>query len=133
MPQHKQKILLVEDDTFLSKMYFDKLTRSELFDVTTVESGQKAVELVKSTNPDLVLLDIVLPDINGLQVLKAMKQDDHTRGIPVLMLTNLNEKDYINAALSLGADGYLIKAHFTPNEVVDKIKQLLRPHSGEDA
>ena len=76
--------------------------------------------------PDLVLLDIILPDMNGIKILQMMKKDSKLKSTPVLMLSNLNEREYINEALSLGAAGYLIKAHFTPNEVVDKIKQLLR-------
>ena len=74
-------------------------------------------------------MDIILPDINGVQVLKRMKEDPDLADVPVIMLTNLNEKDYINEALALGANDYLIKAHFTPNEVIDKIKQILRAES----
>ena len=121
-----KKIILVEDDRFLSKMYYDKLSREEGFTVATFESGEKALEAMRSEKPALVLLDILLPDMNGVQVLKAMKKDSTLRSIPVLMLTNLNERDYINEAFALGAEGYLIKAHFTPTEVVDKIKQILR-------
>ena len=119
-------ILLVEDDTFLSKMYVDKLSREEGFVVETVELGEEALKKMEKNKPTLVLLDIILPDINGVQILKRMKEDPRWADIPVLMLTNLNEKDYINEALALGANGYLIKAHFTPNEVIDKIKQILR-------
>ena len=120
------KITLVEDDAFLAKMYVSKLSREEGFTVTSVERGGEALAMIRKSKPDLVLLDIILPDINGVQVLKQIREDPNLEGLPVLMLTNLNDKDYINEALSLGADGYLIKAHFTPNEVVDKIKQVLR-------
>jgi len=121
-----KKILLVEDDSFLSKMYVDKLSQGDEFSVIAVESGKEGLASMQKKKPDLILLDIILPDINGIQVLKKMKNDDTLKSIPVLMLTNLNEKDYINEALALGADGYLIKAHFTPNEVIDKIRQILR-------
>ena len=120
------KILIVEDDTFLSKMYYDKLSREDAFDVQTAESGERALTLMRELKPDAVLLDIMLPDINGVRVLKEIKKDPVLRKVRILMLTNLNEKEYITEALALGADGYLIKAHFTPSEVVDKIKQLLR-------
>lgn len=120
------KILLVEDDRFLSKMYVDKMSREEGFEVEAVELGERAIECVQEWLPDLILLDIILPDINGVQVLKRIRENPKTAAISVLMLTNLNEKDYINEALSLGAKGYLIKAHFTPNEVIDKVKQILR-------
>lgn len=121
-----KKIILVEDDTFLSKMYVDKLSQEGDFEVEAFGKGEEAFNNMKDNKPDLVLLDIVLPDINGVKVLKMMKENDDLKHIPVLMLTNLNEKDYINEALDLGADGYLIKAHFTPNEVIDKVKQILR-------
>ncbi|HBH46289.1 MAG: hypothetical protein A2445_04610 [Candidatus Jacksonbacteria bacterium RIFOXYC2_FULL_44_29] len=120
------KILLVEDDTFLSKMYYTKLSREEGWSVEAVETGRRALEAIKKTAPDLVLLDIILPDINGVQLLKTIRQDPNLKETPVLMLTNLNDKDYIGEALQLGVEGYLIKAHFTPNEVVDKIRQILR-------
>ena len=120
------KILLVEDDRFLSKMYVDKMSREDGFEVEAVELGEEALKRIEKFSPDLILLDIILPDINGVQVLKRIRSNEKTAGIPVLMLTNLNEKDYINEALSLGAKGYLIKAHFTPNEVVDKVRHILR-------
>ena len=102
------KILLVEDDTFLSKMYVDKLSREEGFVVETAELGEEALKRMEKNKPAFVLLDIILPDINGVQILKRMKENPQWSDIPVLMLTNLNEKDYINEALALGANGYLI-------------------------
>lgn len=119
------KIFLVEDDTFLSKMYVDKLSREEGYSIEAAELGEDAFARMKKNKPSLVLLDIILPDINGVQVLKRMKEDSDLADVPVIILTNLNEKDYINEALALGANDYLIKAHFTPNEVIDKIKQIL--------
>lgn len=107
-------------------MYVEKLSEEGDFNVQSVEFGKQALEQIKEIKPDLILLDVILPDMNGVQILKIIKEDNDLKSIRVLMLTNLNEKDYINEALSLGAEGYLIKAHFTPNEVVDKIKQILR-------
>ncbi len=121
-----KNILLVEDDRFLSRMYVEKLSEEGGFNVQAVEFGRQALEKIKTIKPDLILLDLLLPDMNGVQILKTIKEDNNLKSIRVLLLTNLNEKDYINEALSLGAEGYLIKAHFTPNEVVDKIKQILR-------
>jgi DNA-binding response OmpR family regulator len=119
-------IVLVEDDTFLSKMYVEKLTREGGFVVKSVESGQKGLQIIQEEKPELVLLDIILPDINGVQVLKKMRQNPEMNKIPVLMLTNLNEKEYIEEATKHGAAGYLVKAHFTPNEVIEKIKETVR-------
>lgn len=120
------KIVIVEDDTFLSKMYYDKLSREETFEVYAVESGGRALEVIRNQKPDMVLLDVMLPDMNGVQILKEIRKDPLFSSLHVLMLSNLNEKEYITEAVALGIDGYLIKAHFTPNEVVDKIKQVLR-------
>lgn len=120
------KIIIVEDDTFLSKMYYEKLSLENIFQVFTAESGRRALELIQKEVPNLVLLDVMLPDVNGIQVLKEIKKDKELSSVHILMLSNLNEKEYISEALDLGADGYLIKAHFTPDEVVDKIKQVLR-------
>jgi DNA-binding response OmpR family regulator len=121
-----KKVILIEDDKFLSKMYAEKLLLEPDLEVLTLENGVKAIETIRREKPDLILLDIILPDINGVQILKQIKTDEVLKTTRVLMLTNLNEKDYINEAMSLGAEGYLIKAHFTPNEVVDKIRQILR-------
>jgi len=117
--------MLVEDDKFLSRMYVDKLSQEGGFKIEAWASGEAAWPAILKEKPDLILLDIILLDMNGVQLLKRLKENQELRNIPVLMLTNLNEKDYINEALSLGAEGYLIKAQFTPNEVVDKIKQIL--------
>ena len=121
-----KKIFLVEDDAFLSKMYVEKLSQTEEFAVRSFEFGKSALLAMEKEAPDLLLLDIILPDINGIQILKKMKENESLKSVPVLLLTNLNEKDYIDEALSLGAAGYLIKAHFTPNEVIDKIRQIMR-------
>jgi len=116
----------VEDDSFLSKIYVEKLSQEPNFKISSFESGKKALASISKDKPDLVLLDILLPDLNGVQILKKMREQEDLKQTPVLMLTNLNERSYVDEALSLGAKGYLIKAHFTPSEVIAKIKQVLR-------
>ncbi|MBU1102923.1 response regulator [Patescibacteria group bacterium] len=123
MAQDQKKILLVEDDRFLSEMYVNKLTGSG-FAVETAGDGQEALNRVKEYRPDLVLLDIVLPKMDGFEVLQSLKKDDRDRNIPVILLTNLGQKEEVEKGLKLGARDYIIKAHFTPTEVVAKIKKL---------
>ncbi|MFA6307177.1 MAG: response regulator [Patescibacteria group bacterium] len=124
MPKAKIKILLVEDDSFLLGMYATKF-EMENFKVIMAEDGEKAVRLALKEAPDIILLDIILPKMNGFDVLRQLKADPATADIPVILLTNLSQKDEIEQGLKIGAADYLIKAHFMPSEVVDKIKKML--------
>lgn len=119
-----KRILLVEDDEFLAELYATKL-KLEGFEVVLAPDGEKGVKLAKSKAPDLILLDIILPKMDGFEVLKEIKADPATKPIPVILLTNLSQKDEVKKGLSLGAVDYLIKAHFMPSEVVQKITQVL--------
>ena len=119
MPKEKIKILLVEDDSFLIGMYAAKF-EIENFKVITADGGEKAVRLALKETPD-----ILLPGMNGFDVLSRLKADKTTKNIPVILLTNLSQKDEIEKGLRMGAEDYLIKAHFMPSEVVDKIKKVL--------
>lgn len=120
----KLKILLVEDDLFLAGMYVTKLNL-ENFEVEHAEDGEKGLSLAKNSHPDVVLLDIILPKMSGFDVLKNLKGDPATKDIPVILLTNLGQRDDVQKGLDLGAADYLIKAHFMPSEVVKKIKGLI--------
>ena len=121
----KTKILLVEDDPFLSSMYSTKF-ELENFAVLAAEDGEKGLKLALAEKPDIILLDILMPKMNGFEVLEKLKDNKETESIPVILLTNLNQKDEIEKGLSLGANDYLIKAHFMPSEVVDKIKKVIK-------
>ena len=120
----KAKTLLVEDDSFLLSMYTVKF-ELEGFSVITAEDGEKGLSLVKKESPDIILLDIMLPKKDGFEVLRELKNDENTKTIPVILLTNLSQKNEVTQGLSLGANDYLIKAHFMPSEVVEKIKALI--------
>ncbi|MEI6597200.1 MAG: response regulator [bacterium] len=124
MTKEKIKILLVEDDLFLMGMYATKF-ELENFKVVVAEDGEKAIRIAAKEMPDIVLLDIMLPKQNGFEVLKQLKADKATVNIPVILLTNLSQKDEIDKGLKMGAVDYLVKAHFMPSEVVDKIKKML--------
>jgi len=121
------KILLVEDDTFLVEMYTTKF-ELEGFDVVTAEDGARGLELAGKENPDIILLDILMPKMDGFEVLDELKKNAKTKDIPVVLLTNLGQKDDVKKGFEKGAVGYLIKAHFMPSEVVDKIKSILAEH-----
>ncbi len=121
----KQKILLVEDDTFLAGMYVTKLTM-EHFEVELATDGLLGLSKAETTRPDLILLDILLPKMNGFEVLKRIKAQPELQDIPVILLTNLGQKSDVSQGLDLGAADYLIKAHFMPSEVVAKIKRYLQ-------
>ncbi|OGY47415.1 MAG: hypothetical protein A3J65_00080 [Candidatus Buchananbacteria bacterium RIFCSPHIGHO2_02_FULL_45_11b] len=120
----KKSILLVEDDEFLAELYATKL-KLEGYEISLAGDGEKGLKMIKEKKPDLILLDIILPRKDGFEILKAMKADKELKNIPVILLTNLSQKDEVKKGLDLGANDYLIKAHFMPSEVVKKIKQYL--------
>ena len=124
MPDIKKKILLVEDDKFLSEMYATKLTESG-FDVETAFDGEEGIKKAGEFGPDLILLDIVLPKKDGFEVLKELKSKEASKKILVIALTNLGQKEEVQKGFDLGVNDYIIKAHFTPTEVVAKAKKLL--------
>jgi CheY-like chemotaxis protein len=120
-----KKVLIVEDDSFVKDIYHTKLSQ-EGYEIIEAGNGVEAMEKLKQTQPDLILLDIVMPYMNGIEVLRELKKDEKLKDIPVVLLTNLSQKEEINEGLSLGAKDYLIKSHFTPTEVLEKIKVYLK-------
>jgi CheY-like chemotaxis protein len=123
--QKKPKIMIVEDDSFVMDIYQTKLSQ-EGYEVLPAENGAEAIKKLEKEIPDLVLLDIIMPYVDGLQVLRKIKADEKLKDIPVILLTNLSQKENINEGLGLGADDYLIKSHFTPSEVLEKIKKYIK-------
>ncbi|MFH1481951.1 MAG: response regulator [Patescibacteria group bacterium] len=124
MLEQKVKILLIEDDGFLVSMYLAKF-ELENFVVVTADDGEKGIKLAISELPDIILLDVGLPKMDGFEVLKQLKANSQTSRIPVILLTNLSQQSQIEQATALGAVDYLIKAHFMPSEVVEKIKKYI--------
>lgn len=118
----KVKVLLVEDDSFLASMYVTKL-ELEGFEVRTAADGEKGLKLAGEEKPDVVLLDIILPKMSGFDVLADLKKESSTKDTPVILLTNLGQRDDVQKGIELGAADYLIKAHFMPSEVIQKIKK----------
>lgn len=123
------KLLIIEDDKFLRDLISQKLSK-EGFEITGSVDGDDGLKKVNEEKPSLILLDLILPGIDGFEVLRRLKQKPETEKIPVVVLSNLGQKDDIDKAKSLGAVDYLIKAHFTPGEIVDKVKDVLNKYAG---
>lgn len=122
------KILIIEDEEVLRKVLREKFEK-EKFTVEVVSDGERALATAKQFAPDLVLLDIMLPKKNGLEVLAALREDPECERMPVIMLSNLGEDEKITRALALGAVDYLVKTQHPINEVVEKVKNyLLKPY-----
>ena len=118
------KIVLVEDDPLLIDIYSTKFKNAG-FDVAMVDRGDAAPVFIAQEKPDLVVLDIVLPQKDGWDILRAVKTNPKTKDVKIIILSNLGQKAEIEEGMALGAAGYLIKAHHTPSEVVREIKKIL--------
>ena len=120
----KKKILLIEDDKFLLKLYSDKLNR-EGFEVSMAASGEEGLSKVSAEKPDLVLLDIILPQKNGFDILSEIKLNPATKNIPVIMLTNLGQESDIKTGFELGAADYLVKTDFSITKLPEVVRKYL--------
>lgn len=120
----KKTILIVEDDVFLSDMYQTKFVESG-YEVKVAGDGQQGLSMLQEgLRPDMVLLDIVMPKMDGIEMLTAVKKEEKLKNIPVILLTNLGQESDITRGMELGALDYFVKAHFTPSEVVKKVEAL---------
>ena len=119
------KILVVDDDPFILDMYVIKF-REQGFQIDTATDGKMAIERIDAGKPDMVLLDVVMPKMDGFDVIKKIQENKIPRTFKILFLTNFGQKEDVERGMQLGADGYIIKAHFTPSEVVAKVKELLK-------
>jgi DNA-binding response OmpR family regulator len=124
MPE-KKKILIVEDEEMLSTMYKVKF-ENEGYEVFTASNGTDGLAVAVKHPLDLILLDIIMPKIDGFAVLKKLKETAKTKSVPVILLTNLGQDEDISRGKELGAAGYLIKANNTPSEVVAKVKDFIK-------
>ena len=118
------KILIVEDDKFLRELISRKLVK-EGFDIAEAIDGEEGIQKAAEFLPELILLDLILPGIDGFGALEKIKENTQTMSIPVVILSNLGQKDEVERGLKLGAIDFLIKAHFTPEEIVEKIRLIL--------
>lgn len=123
-PVTQFKILLIEDEDYIRDLYKRQLDNAGLL-TDAFATGQEGLAAVTKSHYDLILLDIMLPDTNGLQILKEVKQNPATKQTTVVLLTNLGQDVIIKEGFELGAEGYLIKASLTPNQVVQEVKNAL--------
>jgi len=117
-------ILLVEDDPFLIDIYKTKM-EEEGFVVEVAERGDAIFTKLEQLRPDLIILDIVLPQMDGWEVLRKIKSDERLKELKVMVLSNLGQKEEVEKGIKLGAEKYLIKAYYTPSQVVEEIKKIL--------
>lgn len=118
------KLLLVEDEEYIRDLYKRQLDLAGLM-TDAFGMGNEGLAAAEKNAYDLILLDIMLPDINGLQILQKIKQNPISKGTPVVLLTNLGQDAVIKQGFELGADGYLVKAAYTPDQIVQEIKNIL--------
>ena len=127
------KILVIEDESFLRELISRKL-KNEGFEVLQAVNGEDGIKIAKEQKPELIVLDLYLPGIQGQGVIEArgfrvieeLKKNPLSAKIPIIVLSNYSQKEYIEKALKLGADDFLVKAHFAPSEIVKKIKDILK-------
>lgn len=117
-------MLIVEDDNFVAEVYSTKLLEMG-HEVQIAQNGEEGLALIEKSKPDLVLLDILMPVMGGIELLEELKKKVEWKNIPIILLTNVGEKESIQKARNLGVQDYLIKSHFTPAEVIEKIESIL--------
>lgn len=124
MNEEKNIILIAEDDPFLSKVV-DLKFKKELFDVIICGDGNQVLENAKKQKPKIILMDIIMPNMNGFETLVKLKADPELKNIPVIILSNLGQEGDVQKGLKAGAVDYIIKSNISLNEVVEKVKKYL--------
>jgi CheY-like chemotaxis protein len=125
------RILITEDDPLMSRMY-QKIFSFEGYEVVMADNGQDGLEKARTVQPTLILLDVMMPVMNGLEMLEKLKQDPTTKGIPVIMLTNLAGEQDAETALSKGAVKYIVKSEYDPKQISDMVKEVLAGYTRND-
>lgn len=124
MEPNKKKILIVEDDEFLRSLAAKRLEKDG-FEVAVAVDGETAVGAAKETRPDLVVLDLLLPGMDGFEVLEKLKADENLKAVPVIVFSNLGQREDIDRANYLGAANFLVKSNFTLDDLLEKIRAQL--------
>ena len=121
----RKKVLLIEDDSILSEMYQNKLDK-EGFEVVTADDGEKGLTIALQTHPEMVLLDLLMPKMDGMMLMKKLREDLWGKNVPIIVLTNLNINDKISQGIREDHPTYFfMKTEITPSEVVDRVKEIL--------
>jgi DNA-binding response OmpR family regulator len=118
------KIAIIEDDPVISQMYRMKF-EADGFDVQLANNGKSGIALVETFIPDIILLDLQMPEMNGVDALEAIRKNEKSKDTPVIILTNLGEEESPKQLQSLGIIGYIVKANLTPRQVVQRVKEAL--------
>ena len=124
MSKEPKKILVVDDEAAIREIYNKEFSEAG-FDVVLASDGEEGLLKAGEEIPSLILLDIMLPKMSGIDVLKVLKKNSLTKDIPVLLLTNLGEETIIKEGFSLGANGYLLKVSYTPAQVIEECRKFL--------
>jgi DNA-binding response OmpR family regulator len=119
-----RKILIIEDDIFLQNLESNKLKKDN-YEIITGSTGDEALEKINEENIDLILLDLILPGIDGYDVLKKIKESEKTKKIPVIVFSNLSEEKDIKKAKEMGAIDFMVKSNFSLNELAERINKIL--------
>lgn len=125
------KILIIEDDALMSRMY-QKIFTFENYEVAMAQDGEEGITKAQIFQPTVILLDVMMPKMNGLQVLERLKSDPQTKSIPVVILTNLAGQQDAETAMAKGAVKYIIKSEHDPNEIADMVKQIIQGYTRND-
>lgn len=121
---NSKSILVIEDDAFLRELLVDKLG-TEGYEVHAAADGNEAYEQLAKALPAVIVLDLILPDLNGFDILQRITSDERTKNVPVIILSNLDQKEDIDKAMSLGAVDFMIKANFSLTEILARIKKQI--------
>jgi CheY-like chemotaxis protein len=129
----KQKIILIEDDKFIREIYVFSLQKADFIVLSSID-GEDGIKTAFD-NPDakLILLDVIMPKMNGVEVLRKLKSNPSTQNIPVILLSNLTDDQIINEAMELGAYGFIAKSQISQMELVDKVKAVIANSAGKSA
>ncbi|MEA3449450.1 MAG: response regulator [Patescibacteria group bacterium] len=121
----KKTILIIEDDEYLAELYRFKFSQGP-YTILEARNGRDGADIAKKEKPDLILLDIVMPVLDGYETLKLLREDKETKNLKIYILSNLGQADEIQHAINDGADGYFIKANMTPNQLLNEVDEILK-------
>jgi DNA-binding response OmpR family regulator len=125
------KILIVEDDPLMSRVY-QRIFKLEGYEIVTAQDGEEGLKKATETNPVLIMLDIMMPKMNGLDILQKLKSQDSTKTIPIIMLTNLAGQEDAKKVISMGAAKYKVKSEYKPSRVTNMVKEVLNSQNTQN-
>lgn len=120
-----KKVLIVEDDSFLQGLEASKLEKSG-FAIITASSGEEAMQKINEPNIDIILLDLILPNFDGFEILKKIRETENLKNTPVIVFSNLSDEESLKKSTDLGATDFMVKSNFTLDELIKKINSLLK-------